>query len=61
MTNLVTDAEAVVAKLEAKRQACVRHGTDLQDERANVALAAHTGDAKALDPRRQRNCRQRYR
>jgi hypothetical protein len=43
----VEKAEAVVAQLEQKRSACVRHGTELQDERANVALSAHTGDAKA--------------
>ena len=37
----------VVADLEAKRGDAVRHGTELADERANVALAAHTGDDKA--------------
>jgi hypothetical protein len=43
----IEKAEAVVAELEAKRIKCVAHGTELQDERANVALAAHTGDVKA--------------
>jgi chromosome segregation ATPase len=43
----VEKAEAVVAQLEQKRAACMKHGTELQDERANVALDAHTGDAKA--------------
>lgn len=43
----VEKAEKVVASLEAKHEACVRHGTELQAERANVALAAHTGDAKS--------------
>jgi hypothetical protein len=40
-------AEAIVAGLEAKRVACIKHGTDLADERSNVALAAHTGDKAA--------------
>jgi hypothetical protein len=40
-------ATAVVAGLEEKRAACIKHGADLADERSNVALAAHTGDAKA--------------
>jgi hypothetical protein len=40
-------ATAIVTRLEEKRVACIRQGTDLADERANVALAAHTGDAKA--------------
>jgi hypothetical protein len=43
----VTSAQAVVADLEAKRGVAIRRGTDLADERANVALAAHTGDEKA--------------
>jgi hypothetical protein len=43
----VKNAEATVASLEQKRIKCVAHGTELQDERANVALAAHTGDVKA--------------
>ena len=43
----VKKAEAVIADLESKRAKLVAHGTDLQDERANVALAAHTGDQKA--------------
>ena len=45
--NSVADAERVLAELEAKRAACVTRGTDLADERASVALAAHTGDAAA--------------
>jgi hypothetical protein len=43
----VAEAKAVVADLEEKRAASVQRGTDLADERANVALAAHTGDDKA--------------
>jgi rubrerythrin len=43
----IEKAEATVASLEAKRAACVAHGTELADERSHVALAAHTGDAKA--------------
>jgi hypothetical protein len=43
----VEKAETVIADLEAKRAACVKRGTELADERAAVALAAHTGDAKA--------------
>jgi molecular chaperone GrpE (heat shock protein) len=46
-TNTVAACEATLAGLEKKREACVRRGTELQDERANVALAAHTGDAAA--------------
>jgi hypothetical protein len=41
-------AEAVVNMLGEKRAACIKHGTDLQDERASVALAAYTGDEAAL-------------
>jgi hypothetical protein len=48
----IEKAEGIVAQLEAKRDACVQYGTELADERANVALSAHAGDAKALDPRR---------
>jgi hypothetical protein len=40
-------ATAIVTRLEEKRAECIRQGTDLADERANVALAAHTGDTKA--------------
>ena len=43
----VAKAQSVVADLESKREAAIKHGTELADERANVALAAHTGDAKA--------------
>jgi hypothetical protein len=43
----VEQAESVVAKLEAKRAACVKRGTELADERAATALEAHTGNAKA--------------
>src|SRR5262249_9445919 len=43
----VKKAETVIADLEAKRAACVKRGTELADERAAVALAAHTGNAKA--------------
>jgi hypothetical protein len=43
----VSTAQAVVSDLEAKRAACVAYGTELADERGNVALAAHTGDEQA--------------
>jgi hypothetical protein len=43
----VEKAKAVIANLEVKREACVKHGAELADERANVALAAHTGDQRA--------------
>jgi hypothetical protein len=45
--NSVADAERVLAELDVKRAACIQRGTDLADERASVALAAHTGDAAA--------------
>jgi hypothetical protein len=47
MSTDLEKAEAVVTRLEENRTACVKHGTELTDERNNVALAAHTGDAKA--------------
>jgi hypothetical protein len=41
-------AQEVVTKLEAKREACIRRGTELQDERATLAYSAHANnDAKA--------------
>jgi hypothetical protein len=43
----VGKAQTVVAGLEEKRAAAIQHGSELADERANVALAAHTGDEKA--------------
>ena len=43
----VEKCETTNRDLEAKRAACVKRGTDLADERANVALAAHTGNVKA--------------
>src|SRR5262249_25636972 len=43
----VEKAETVIADLEAKRAACVKRGTELADERAAVALDAHTGNVKA--------------
>jgi len=45
--NEVQKSEAVIADLETKRAACVKRGTELADERAGVALDAHTGNAKA--------------
>lgn len=47
MSAELEKAEALVAGLEAKRAAAIKHGTDLSDERANVALSAHTGDKAA--------------
>jgi opacity protein-like surface antigen len=43
----IEKAEATIAALEQKRLKVITAGTELQDERANVALAAHTGDAAA--------------
>src|SRR5262249_3766345 len=43
----VEKCETTNRDLEAKRAACVKRGTELAYERAAVALAAHTGDAKA--------------
>jgi len=43
----VKKAETVIADLEAKRAACVKRCTELADERAAVALYAHTGNTKA--------------
>jgi hypothetical protein len=39
--------ENTIANLKRKREACVKRGVELADERAAVALAAHTGDTKA--------------
>jgi hypothetical protein len=43
----VEKAKAVIWALEAKRETCIQRGRELADERASVALAAHTGDQKA--------------
>jgi hypothetical protein len=46
----MTDVEkckTTIAELECKRAACVKRGTELADEQANVALGAHTGDKAA--------------
>jgi hypothetical protein len=43
----LTNAQAIVSDLQAKHAACVQRGTELADERSNVALAAHTGDEQA--------------
>jgi hypothetical protein len=45
--NDIGKYEGLIAELTRKREACVQRGADLSDERAAVALAAHTGDAKA--------------
>jgi hypothetical protein len=45
--DTVTEAQAVISSIERKRELAVELGTALADERASVALAAHTGDAKA--------------
>jgi hypothetical protein len=45
--NDIEKCKTIIAELERKRVACVQRGADLSDERATVALAAHTGDAKA--------------
>jgi hypothetical protein len=47
MPNTVEKAAGVVAALEAKRTRLIAHGVEIGDERANVALAAHTGDTAA--------------
>jgi hypothetical protein len=46
-TSDVERAAQVISDLEQKRAKCVQDGTALADERASVALAAHTGDDKA--------------
>jgi hypothetical protein len=38
----VAEAQAVVTRLEEKRAAAVQRGTDLADERADIAFKAHT-------------------
>jgi len=43
----VEKCETTIRDLERKREACVKRGTELADERANVALDAHTGNARA--------------
>jgi hypothetical protein len=45
--NDIGKYEGLIAELTRKREACVQRGAELSDERAAVALAAHTGDAKA--------------
>jgi uncharacterized coiled-coil protein SlyX len=45
--NNITEVQKIIAQLEKKRAVCIKHGTELNNERANVALDAHTGDAKA--------------
>src|SRR5262249_18474024 len=45
--NEVQKSKAVIADLETKHAACVKRGTELADERAAVALDAHTGNVKA--------------
>jgi DNA repair exonuclease SbcCD ATPase subunit len=46
-TAAVEQAQDVIAKLERKRAACVRRGTEWADERAATALEAHTGNKAA--------------
>jgi hypothetical protein len=59
----VEQAESVVAKLEAKRAACVKRGTELADERAATALEAHGqrqgGEAAWRNPYRAGDAKQR--
>jgi hypothetical protein len=44
----VQDAQQLIASLQARRDACVKHGVELSDERASLSFAAHgEGDAKA--------------
>jgi hypothetical protein len=45
----VDEELAVVVDLEKKRTAAVQRGAELADERASVALAAHTGDQQAAE------------
>jgi hypothetical protein len=45
--NDITKFEGITTEITRKREACVKRGTELADERASVALGAHTGDAKA--------------
>jgi hypothetical protein len=43
----VGKAQSVVGDLQAKHAAAVKYGAELADERAGVALSAHTGDQQA--------------
>lgn len=44
----VEQAEKIIATLERKREACLRTGVELQDERTALAYSAHAdSDAKA--------------
>jgi len=45
--NDIEKYQGLIVELERKRADCVQRGTELADERASVALSAHTGDAKA--------------
>jgi hypothetical protein len=45
----------VIADLEAKRAACVRYGTELQDERANAAAAFHPTDRDRMSRSKRRD------
>jgi predicted translin family RNA/ssDNA-binding protein len=45
--NDIEQAEHVLNNLRQKREHCVKRGRELTDERAAIALAAHTGDKAA--------------
>jgi hypothetical protein len=47
MPSEVEHATHVLNNLRQKRDALVARGVELADERASIALAAHTGDSKA--------------
>jgi hypothetical protein len=47
MPSNVEQAEHVLNNLRQKREVLVARGVELADERASIALAAHTGDSKA--------------
>jgi hypothetical protein len=46
-TTDIEKAEAVLADLDSKLIRLKQRGVELGDERSQIALAAHTGDAKA--------------
>jgi hypothetical protein len=47
MPSDIEQAEHVLNNLRQKREVLVARGVELADERASIALAAHTGDSKA--------------
>jgi hypothetical protein len=63
--NEVEQATHVLNNLRQKREVLVARGVELADERASIALAAHTGDNKAskrlleINAERHADCKER--